>query len=149
MLLLMASSFSAVLPAPHFLTVDESPVNHRPTEPRRRQQRIAEITEMIHVASLLHDDVIDNAETRRGLKALNSAMGNKIAILAGDFLLARASVSLASLQNTEVIELLSQVIEHLVSGEILQVTSWQAAGLPPLHEMQNMQSFSHANCLLL
>lgn len=121
MLLLMASSFSAVLPAPHFLTVDESPVNQRPTEPRRRQQRIAEITELIHVASLLHDDVIDNAETRRGLKALNSAMGNKIAILAGDFLLARASVSLASLQNTEVIELLSQVIEHLVSGEILQV----------------------------
>lgn len=123
MLVLMASAFSAVLPASHLLTVDQSPVNHHPLEPRRRQQRIAEITEMIHVASLLHDDVIDNAETRRGLKALNSAMGNKIAILAGDFLLARASVSLASLRNTEVIELLSQVIEHLVSGEILQMTS--------------------------
>lgn len=121
MLVLMASAFSAVLPSSHLLTVDQSPVNHHPLEPRRRQQRIAEITEMIHVASLLHDDVIDNAETRRGLKALNSAMGNKIAILAGDFLLARASVSLASLRNTEVIELLSQVIEHLVSGEILQV----------------------------
>ena len=40
--------------------------------------------------------------------------------MAGDFLLARASVSLAALRNTEVIELLSQVIEHLVSGEILQ-----------------------------
>lgn len=123
MLVLMASAFSAVIPAAHLLTVDQSPVNHHPIEPRRRQQRIAEITEMIHVASLLHDDVIDNAETRRGLKALNSAMGNKIAILAGDFLLARASVSLASLRNTEVIELLSQVIEHLVSGEILQMTS--------------------------
>lgn len=122
MLVLMASAFSAVLPSADMLTVDRSPVNHHPVEPRRRQQRIAEITEMIHVASLLHDDVIDNAETRRGLKALNSAMGNKIAILAGDFLLARASVSLASLRNTEVIELLSQVIEHLVSGEILQVS---------------------------
>ena len=123
MLVLMASAFSAVLPSADLLTVDRSPVNHHPLEPRRRQQRIAEITEMIHVASLLHDDVIDNAETRRGLKALNSAMGNKIAILAGDFLLARASVSLASLRNTEVIELLSQVIEHLVSGEILQVSA--------------------------
>ena len=121
MLVLMASAFSAVLPSADLLTVDQSPVNHHPLDMRRRQQRIAEITEMIHVASLLHDDVIDNAETRRGLKALNSAMGNKIAILAGDFLLARASVSLASLRNTEVIELLSQVIEHLVSGEILQV----------------------------
>lgn len=134
MLVLMASAFSAVLPASHLLTVDQSPVNHHPLEPRRRQQRIAEITEMIHVASLLHDDVIDNAETRRGLKALNSAMGNKIAILAGDFLLARASVSLASLRNTEVIELLSQVIEHLVSGEILQV------GLSVLYTAARLQS---------
>lgn len=52
-------------------------------EARRQQQRIAEITELIHVASLLHDDVIDDAETRRGLKALNLVFGNKIAILAG------------------------------------------------------------------
>ena len=76
---------------------------------------------MIHVASLLHDDVIDDAETRRGLRSLNAFLGNKLAILAGDFLLARASVTLASLRNYEVIQLLSQVIEDLVSGEILQV----------------------------
>ena len=75
---------------------------------------------MIHVASLLHDDVIDDAETRRGLRSLNAFLGNKLAILAGDFLLARASVTLASLHNYEVIQLLSQVIEDLVSGEILQ-----------------------------
>lgn len=100
--------------------VDTRPPNVHPTEERRRQQRVAEISEMIHVASLLHDDVIDEATTRRGLKALNALFGNKVAILAGDFLLARASVTLASLRNTEVIELLSQVIEHLVSGEILQ-----------------------------
>ena len=62
-----------------------------------------------------------NAEMRRGLKALNSVFGNKIAILAGDFLLARASVSLAALRDSEVIQLLSQVIEDLVTGEILQV----------------------------
>ena len=95
-------------------------------EDRRRQQRIAEITELIHVASLLHDDVIDSAATRRGLKAINLVFGNKLAILAGDFLLARASVSLAALRNTEVIELLSQVIEHLVSGEILQARASRA-----------------------
>ena len=62
-----------------------------------------------------------HAEMRRGLKALNSVFGNKIAILAGDFLLARASVSLAALRDSEVIQLLSQVIEDLVTGEILQV----------------------------
>ena len=49
------------------------------------------------------------------------SVGLQVAILAGDFLLARASMSLAALHNTEVIVLLSQVIEHLVSGEILQV----------------------------
>ncbi|XP_024382601.1 solanesyl-diphosphate synthase 1, mitochondrial isoform X2 [Physcomitrium patens] len=89
---------------------------------RLRQQRIAEITEMIHVASLLHDDVLDHADTRRGISSLNHVMGNKLAVLAGDFLLARASVALASLRNTEVVELLSQVLEHLVTGEIMQLS---------------------------
>lgn len=78
MLLLMASSLSATAPSAAMLTVDETPHSSHPTDTRRRQQRIAEITEMIHVASLLHDDVIDSAETRRGLKALNSVMGNKV-----------------------------------------------------------------------
>ncbi|KAJ6891354.1 hypothetical protein NC651_024753 [Populus alba x Populus x berolinensis] len=71
------------------------------TELRKRQQSIAEITEMIHVASLLHDDVLDDADTRRGIGSLNFVMGNKVAVLAGDFLLSRACVALASLKNTE------------------------------------------------
>eukprot|EP00252_Welwitschia_mirabilis_P016531 TRINITY_DN3644_c0_g1_i2.p2 TRINITY_DN3644_c0_g1~~TRINITY_DN3644_c0_g1_i2.p2 ORF type:complete len:224 (+),score=61.95 TRINITY_DN3644_c0_g1_i2:933-1604(+) len=50
-------------------------------------------------------------------------MGNKLAVLAGDFLLSRASVALASLRNTEVVELLSTVLEHLVTGEIMQMTN--------------------------
>lgn len=65
--------------------------------------------------------MIDDADSRRGLQALNTLLGNKVAILAGDFLLARASITLASLRNVEVIQLLSQVIEDLVSGEMLQV----------------------------
>lgn len=121
--LLMATSLSAHGPLPSMLEVDESPASEHPKELRRRQQRIAEISELIHVASLLHDDVIDNSDSRRGLKAINILFGNKVAILAGDFLLARASVSLASLQNSEVIALMSQVLEHLVNGEILQMNT--------------------------
>ena len=102
---------------------DHAPAHQAPDDVRRRQQRLAEIAEMIHVASLLHDDVLDNAATRRGLRALNLEVGNKLAILAGDFLLARASVTLASLRNTEVIELLSRVLEHLVAGEVMQMTA--------------------------
>ncbi|CAK7352280.1 unnamed protein product [Dovyalis caffra] len=93
------------------------------TELRQRQQSIAEITEMIHVASLLHDDVLDDADTRRGIGSLNFVMGNKVAVLAGDFLLSRACVALASLKNTEVVSLLATVVEHLVTGETMQMTS--------------------------
>ncbi|XP_011009605.1 PREDICTED: solanesyl diphosphate synthase 3, chloroplastic/mitochondrial-like isoform X2 [Populus euphratica] len=93
------------------------------TELRKRQQSIAEITEMIHVASLLHDDVLDDADTRRGIGSLNFVMGNKVAVLAGDFLLSRACVALASLKNTEVVTLLATVVEHLVTGETMQMTS--------------------------
>ena len=56
------------------------------------------------------------------------AAGPQVAILAGDFLLARASVSLAALRNSDVIQLLSQVIEDLVSGEIMQAHPATTAG---------------------
>ena len=85
------------------------------------QIRLAEVTEMIHTASLLHDDVIDLADTRRGVSSVNSSFGNKLAVLAGDFLLARSSVCLARLRNVEAIELLANVIEHLVKGEVMQM----------------------------
>ncbi|KAG2482971.1 hypothetical protein HYH03_018148 [Edaphochlamys debaryana] len=121
--LLMASALSPAAPSPQYLQVDTRPPNEHTPELRRRQQRLAEITELIHVASLLHDDVIDDAQTRRGVVSLNTNVGNKVAILAGDFLLARASVSLAALKNTTIVELMSQVLEHLVSGEIMQMTA--------------------------
>ncbi|KAK1864992.1 hypothetical protein I4F81_007528 [Pyropia yezoensis] len=77
------------------------------------QRRLAEITEMIHTASLLHDDVIDASDTRRGVASVNAAYGNQVAVLAGDFLLARSSILLARLRNCDVVEELSTVIEHL------------------------------------
>lgn len=85
------------------------------------QRRLAEITEMIHAASLLHDDVIDDAEMRRGSPSGNIAYGNKMSILAGDFLLGRASVALARLRDSEVVELMATVIANLVEGEFMQL----------------------------
>ncbi|XP_028760539.1 solanesyl diphosphate synthase 3, chloroplastic/mitochondrial-like isoform X1 [Neltuma alba] len=93
------------------------------TELRLRQQRLAEITEMIHVASLLHDDVLDDADTRRGIGSLNFVMGNKMAVLAGNFLLSRATVTLASLKHNEVVSLMAKAVEHLVRGETKQMTT--------------------------
>lgn len=89
----------------------------------RSQRRLAEISEMIHTASLFHDDVIDDADTRRGSPAVHKVFGNKMAILAGDYLLARSSVYLARLRNIEVYETMSTIIEHLVRGEVMQVHS--------------------------
>jgi geranylgeranyl pyrophosphate synthase len=86
-----------------------------------QQIRLAEITELIHTASLVHDDVIDAADTRRGQPSVNALYGAKQAVLAGDFMLARASVLLARLRNVDVIELLSTVIADLVEGEFMQM----------------------------
>ena len=86
-----------------------------------RQGRLAEITEMIHAASLLHDDVIDLADSRRGARAAHRIYGNKVAVLAGDFLLARASVLLSRLRDVRVVELLATTIEEMVHGELMQV----------------------------
>jgi hexaprenyl-diphosphate synthase len=85
------------------------------------QRRLAEITELIHTASLLHDDVIDHSVSRRGSPSANLEFGNKMAVLAGDFLLGRASVALARLRDAEVVELLATVIANLVEGEFMQL----------------------------
>lgn len=85
------------------------------------QRRLAEISEMIHVASLLHDDVIDESALRRGAPSSPSTFGNKLSILGGDFLLGRASVALARLRDNEVVELLATVISNLVEGEVMQM----------------------------
>jgi len=85
------------------------------------QRRLAEITELIHTASLLHDDVIDHSTSRRGNPSANVEFGNKMAVLAGDFLLGRASVALARLRDAEVTELLATVIANLVEGEFMQL----------------------------
>lgn len=95
------------------------------------QRRLAEITELIHTASLLHDDVIDNSTTRRSSPSANIFFGNKMAVLAGDFLLGRASVALARLRNAEVIELLATVIANLVEGEFMQLKNTALDELRP------------------
>jgi all-trans-nonaprenyl-diphosphate synthase len=86
----------------------------------QRHRRLAEITEMIHTASLVHDDVVDESDMRRGVPTVHSLFGNRIAILAGDFFFAQSSWHLANLDNLEVVKLLSQVLMDYAVGEIQQ-----------------------------
>ncbi|KAJ8035888.1 Decaprenyl-diphosphate synthase subunit 1 [Holothuria leucospilota] len=87
------------------------------------QLRIAAIAEMIHTASLMHDDVIDAADTRRSQSSINHMWGQKKAILAGDYVMAKASMALARIGNPEVVIILAQVMEDLVKGEFMQLGS--------------------------
>lgn len=93
----------------------------------QRQRQLGMITEMIHVASLIHDDLLDDADTRRGGDAIHKMFSNKVAVLSGDYLLARASVMLARLANTDVVEVMAGALDSLVSGEIMQIKTTQAA----------------------
>lgn len=87
---------------------------------RNEHKRLAEIAEIIHTASLLHDDVIDECSMRRGSGTVNSKFSNKIAILAGDFLFAQSSWYLANLNNLEVVKIISKVITDFAEGEVQQ-----------------------------
>ncbi|KAI3924082.1 hypothetical protein MKW92_045282 [Papaver armeniacum] len=116
-ILLMASALNMSTLAP--AGVVDSSYN----ELHDRQLSISVITEMIHAASLLHNDVSHDAETRRGIGSLNCFMGNKMAVLAGDVLLSRALVALTSLGNNEVVALISRSVRHLVTGETMQMTA--------------------------
>ncbi|KDO22195.1 hypothetical protein SPRG_12691 [Saprolegnia parasitica CBS 223.65] len=85
------------------------------------QQRLAEVTEIIHAMSLLHDDVLDNADTRQGVASATKVFGSKLSVLVGDFLLARALRRLGRLGNLEAFELMTTALENLVQGEVLQM----------------------------
>lgn len=87
---------------------------------KNEHRRLAEITEIIHTASLLHDDVIDECHVRRGSGTVNSKFNNKIAVLAGDFLFAQSSWYLANLNNLEVVKIISKVITDFAEGEVQQ-----------------------------
>jgi heptaprenyl diphosphate synthase len=76
--------------------------------------------ELVHLGSLYHDDVIDEAETRRGVPSVNARWSNIVAILAGDYLLARAS-SLAASLGADVAALLASTIGELCRGQVLEL----------------------------
>ena len=82
----------------------------------------AAVVEFIHTATLVHDDIIDDAELRRGQKAVHSQWGNDVTVLAGDFLYIK-SMAMALTQDTlEVVRLLCDITLRMIEGEIYQLT---------------------------
>lgn len=83
-------------------------------------QQVATIIEMIHSASLVHDDIIDHAEMRRGLATINVLAGNKIALYCGDYLFATVLNELSHIDNDEIQQAVNHVLQQLCLGEMLQ-----------------------------
>tara|TARA_B100000287_G_scaffold200263_1_gene189130 strand:+ start:383 stop:1396 length:1014 start_codon:yes stop_codon:yes gene_type:complete len=86
-----------------------------------RDINLAACVELIHGATLMHDDVIDISEVRRGKKTTNSIWGNQSSILVGDYLLSRCFEMMVEDGNLEILKLLSSTSSKIVQGEILQL----------------------------
>ena len=86
-----------------------------------RDINLAACVELIHAATLMHDDVIDNGEIRRGKKTLNSIWGNQSSILVGDYLLSRCFEMMVEDGNQEILKLLSSTSAEISQGDVLQL----------------------------
>ena len=82
---------------------------------------VALALEMLHTASLVHDDVVDESDRRRGLPSVNALLSNQVAVLAGDFILSKALECAAQTDDVRVVRYISQLGQSLADGELLQL----------------------------
>ncbi|EMR12632.1 polyprenyl synthetase [Methylophaga lonarensis MPL] len=82
---------------------------------------LATIIEFIHTATLLHDDVVDNSDMRRGQQTANNLWGNEASVLVGDFLYTRSFEMMVELQSMQVMQILSHTTNIIAEGEVLQL----------------------------
>jgi len=83
---------------------------------------LAAIMEFVHMATLLHDDVVDHAEMRRGSASVNSTWGNEASVLVGDYLVARSFAIIAEDADLQIIQLLSETFTSMARGEVIQLS---------------------------
>ena len=90
-------------------------------EPTENTYRAAALIEMIHVATLIHDDVVDDANLRRGWPSINRVWKNKLSILVGDFMFSKSLTNMIHLKDFDALDILSSTAERLSQGEIQQI----------------------------
>ena len=83
--------------------------------------RVALALEMLHTASLVHDDVVDESDRRRGLPSVNALLSNQVAVLAGDFILSKALDCAAQTGDVRMVQYIAQLGQLLADGELLQM----------------------------
>ncbi|AGH80390.1 octaprenyl-diphosphate synthase [Psychromonas sp. CNPT3] len=91
--------------------------------------KLAAIIEFVHTATLLHDDVVDESDLRRGKKTANALFGNAASVLVGDFLYTRSFQMMSELQNLKVMDVLSRATNIIAEGEVLQLMNCNDANI--------------------
>ena len=97
--------------------------------PRERLATVGAAVEFVHMATLVHDDVVDNTATRRGKPTVNAVFGNGVAVLSGDYILARAMRLLALDGDLRIIRTVSEITIEMSEGEVMEIA---ATGNPEL-----------------
>lgn len=87
-----------------------------------RSYRGAILVELLHTATLVHDDVVDNAETRRGLPSINAIWKNKVGVLMGDYLLARGLMIAVEGNDFDFLKVITNTVKRMSEGELLQIS---------------------------
>ncbi len=95
----------------------------------RQHHELAAIVEFIHTATLLHDDVVDESDLRRGRKTANALFGNAASVLVGDFLYSRAFQMMVGIGSMRVMEVLSDATNVIAEGEVLQLMNCHNADI--------------------
>jgi heptaprenyl diphosphate synthase len=85
---------------------------------------VAVSVELIHMATLVHDDVVDNSTVRRGLPTVNAKWSNQVSVLTGDYLFAKAFSMLAQTGHPQVVQIMAEVVLELSRGELAQLASY-------------------------
>ena len=98
--------------------------------------KLAAVAEFIHTATLLHDDVVDESELRRGRKTANSLFGNSASVLVGDFLYSRAFQVMVEVDNMRVMSVLSDASNIIAEGEVLQLMNCHDADVDEARYLQ-------------
>ncbi len=86
-----------------------------------RSYRGAVLVELLHTATLVHDDVVDNADKRRGLWSINKVFKNKIAVLMGDYLLSKGLLIAMEGKDYDFLEVITNTVKRMSEGELLQI----------------------------
>lgn len=114
--------------------------NLEQTDILQQQVSLAAIIEFIHTATLLHDDVVDESEMRRGKQTANEVWGNAASVLVGDFLYSRSFQMMVSIGSMRVMEILSRTTNQIAEGEVMQLINCGSAETSEAQYMETIQS---------